>query len=407
MKRDWPLREFGKIAEFKNGLNYSARDRGNRIKIIGVSDFQDNFRISHQNLEQVEIEGAVPDGFLLKDLDLVFVRSNGSKALVGRCLLIGNVTEPVTHSGFTIRARVNTRDVDPEFVGYYFQTSLARRAIATAGGGTNISNLSQDLLSAIPVPVPRLDEQLRITAIIGAWDKGIRATELVLAAKIARKRGLMQQLLTGKTRFKEFKGERWIRVRLGELLQEVERYVEFNDQHSYKLASVRRRSEGLFFREELRGSEIKTKVMKSIRAGDFLLSKMQVVHGAWALVAPEFDGMYVSDSYIALLPRDPHRLKAEFFNYLSQTRYLRHLAYLACHGVHIEKMTFHLDDFLHEKISIPASVEEQMQIVEVLSGCDREIDLLEKQLAALKEQKRGLMQKLLTGEIRVKVKEEK
>jgi type I restriction enzyme S subunit len=82
---------------------------------------------------------------------------------------------------------------------------------------------------------------------------------------------------------------------------------------------------------------------------------------------------------------------------------MRHLAYICSHGVHIEKMTFNLEDFLHEKITIPLAVEEQMKIVGVLSACDREIELLQKQLEALKEQKRGLMQKLLTGEVRVKV----
>ena len=78
------------------------------------------------------------------------------------------------------------------------------------------------------------------------------------------------------------------------------------------------------------------------------------------------------------------------------------MAYICSHGVHIEKMTFNLEDFLLEKITIPPTLDEQTKIVAVLSACDEEIQLLEKQLEALKEQKRGLMQKLLTGEIRVK-----
>ena len=125
-------------------------------------------------------------------------------------------------------------------------------------------------------------------------------------------------------------------------------------------------------------------------------------HGAWGLVTPEFDGMFVSDSYISLVPKNGSPLKIEFLNYLSQMRFLRHMAYICSHGVHIEKMTFNLEDFLHEKITIPPTLDEQAKIVGVLAACDKEIKLLEKQLGALKEQKRGLMQKLLTGEIRVK-----
>jgi len=80
------------------------------------------------------------------------------------------------------------------------------------------------------------------------------------------------------------------------------------------------------------------------------------------------------------------------------------MAYLASNGVHIENLIFDFDDFAKEKVKIPPTVAEQKKIADVLSACDREIELLEKQLEALKDQKRGLMQKLLSGEIRAKTK---
>ena len=122
------------------------------------------------------------------------------------------------------------------------------------------------------------------------------------------------------------------------------------------------------------------------------------------MVPESFEGFGVSDEYDVLVNRDPKTLDMRFFNYLSQTRRLWHMAYLASNGVHIEKLIFDFDDFAKEKIKIPPTMAEQEKIVAVLSACDREIDLLQKQLDALKEQKRGLMQKLLTGEVRVKVK---
>ena len=121
------------------------------------------------------------------------------------------------------------------------------------------------------------------------------------------------------------------------------------------------------------------------------------------MVTRAFDGFGVSDEYDVLVNRDPKTLDMRFFNYLSQTRRLWHMAYLASNGVHIEKLIFDFDHFAKEKVRIPPTVEEQAKIVDVLSVCDREIELLQKQLEALKEQKRGLMQKLLTGEVRVKV----
>jgi type I restriction enzyme, S subunit len=201
---------------------------------------------------------------------------------------------------------------DRDFV--YQQLAFRYTSIRKMSNSGGQDNLNADLVRSIALLLPEEGEQRKIGALLKAWDGAVSILERLIDAKRAGKRGLMQQLLTGKTRFKEFKGERWRALRLGELLQELDRYVTFDDEHTYRLASVRRRSEGLFFREALRGEDIKTKVMKTIRTGDFLLSKMQVVHGAWGLVTPEFDGMFVSDSYIALVPRVGSGLQIEFFN---------------------------------------------------------------------------------------------
>jgi type I restriction enzyme S subunit len=80
-----------------------------------------------------------------------------------------------------------------------------------------------------------------------------------------------------------------------------------------------------------------------------------------------------------------------------------HIAYISSHGVHIEKMTFKLSDFMNEKISIPSEVEEQRQIASILDTAEQEIALLRNQRATLDQQKRGLMQRLLTGKVRVAV----
>ncbi len=292
---------------------------------------------------------------------------------------------------------------DRDFV--YQQLVFRYASIRKMSNTGSQQNLNAEIVRNIAFPFPDELEQRKTAQVLTCWDRTIAKFEGLIGSKVQRKVGLMQQLLTGQRRFKEFKGKEWRRLRIGDLLQEVDRYVEFDEEHAYKLASVRRRSEGLFFREALQGKEIKTKVMKTIRTGDFLVSKMQVVHGAWGLVTSAFDGMFVSDSYIALVPREGSGLKIEFLNYLSQMRFMRHLAYVCSHGVHIEKMTFNLDDFLHEKITMPPTIEEQERIVGVLSACDQEINLLEKQLDVLKEQKRGLMQKLLTGEVRVKLED--
>jgi type I restriction enzyme S subunit len=226
--------------------------------------------------------------------------------------------------------------------------------------------------------------------------------DALIEAKERSKKALMQQLLTGRCRLKAF-SKPWKRFRFSELLEPQDRYVEFDDEHTYSLVSIRRRSGGVFFREALRGGDIKTKVMKRVHSDDFLISRMQVVHGALGMVRPECDGMYASDSYDVLVTKDDKLLYMPFLDWMSRMRSFWHIAYISSHGVHIEKMTFKLSDFMNEKISIPSEVEEQRQIASILDTAEQEIALLRNQRATLDQQKRGLMQRLLTGKVRVAV----
>lgn len=262
-------------------------------------------------------------------------------------------------------------------------------------------NINLEVLRPLPLDVPPLQEQQHIAEILLAWDAAIDLTEQLLAEKRLRRKGLMQQLLTGKLRLPGFAGK-WREYEIGKLFREVNRPVEWNDEELYELISVRRRSGGLFRRESLYGCQILTKNLKTARTGDFLISKMQVLHGATGLVTSEFDGMKISGSYISLVPRDPELISTEFFSYFSQLPSFYHLTFLSSFGVHIEKMTFNIKWFMQSKVSIPPNTGEQEAIVTFLKSADRELGLLQTKADALRQQKKGLMQQLLTGKLRTK-----
>ncbi len=159
-----------------------------------------------------------------------------------------------------------------------------RQQISRNGGGTNISNLSQQILNDVVFLLPPPPEQKKIAQILSTWDKAITTTEQLLTNSQQQKKALMQQLLTGKKRLLDkngvrFEGE-WREVELGSVLKEVKRPVDWDDAADYKLLSVKRRSEGVVLREVLKGTEILTKKMNIAQSGDFLISKMQIVHGA-------------------------------------------------------------------------------------------------------------------------------
>lgn len=292
--------------------------------------------------------------------------------------------------------------VHREYLRQFLQTQKTRiNYLAPANARQNIS---LEFLGPLPVPLPPFAEQERLAGLFFAWDTATNRLAGLIGVKETLKLGLMQQLLTGRRRFKWFK-DGWLHCHLGDVVQSVWRPVAWEEQQLYRLASVRRWCGGLFWREELYGRQIKVKKLQTIRAGDFLLSHIQAAYGAMALVNAEFDGAKVSELYTILRPRDPKEFDIRYLGYLGQTKRMWHMAIVASNGFFAERLrlNFDPDEFLRLPLVLPPTFAEQAEIADALEACDHEIELLQKQLEALKVQKRGLMQKLLTGEVRVKV----
>jgi type I restriction enzyme, S subunit len=171
MESVWPTTKLGELAAFRNGVNFNKSSFGEGIKVIGVGDFQDYTKPRYDGLGQINPEGIITERNILKDGDIIFVRSNGNRNLIGRSLYIQQPPEEITHSAFTIRLRFTSPDVVPLFYAYCFRTPLIRKGLTAFGGGTNISNLNQDILSALEVPQPPVAMQQKIADILTSYDE--------------------------------------------------------------------------------------------------------------------------------------------------------------------------------------------------------------------------------------------
>lgn len=169
----WEKVKLGDIATFSNGINFNKTAYAKGIKLIGVSNFGDRFYPDYSQLQEVK-KDIVRLEDCLRNGDIVFVRSNGNKELVGRCMLVKNPTERVTYSGFCIRARLNDTDrYDPVYFTYYFKSKAFRRAVSGTAVGANIQNLSQARLSNHECRIPSIEVQHRIADILSAYDDRI------------------------------------------------------------------------------------------------------------------------------------------------------------------------------------------------------------------------------------------
>lgn len=135
-----------------------------------------------------------------------------------------------------------------------------------------------------------------------------------------------------------------------------------------------------------------------VHAGDFLISKRQIAHGACGIVPESLDGAVVSNEYNVFVPQKETNI--EFFFLIMQLPYYKRLFYLMSDGVHIEKLLFKTNDWMKRSLSLPP-LPEQQKIAAILSTQDKVIELKEKLLAQKQQQKKYLMQQLLTGKIKL------
>lgn len=162
--------KLGDIADFSNGVNFDKSAYRKGIKLIGVADFKDYTTPDIQSLNEVDSHVVRPND-LLKANDIVFVRSNGNKDLVGRCMIMPQSSESLTYSGFCIRCRF--KDITehyPKYFLYLFKSPKFRKILSNTSVGANIQNLSQGRLNRTEVKIPSYGMQCKIASILSAYD---------------------------------------------------------------------------------------------------------------------------------------------------------------------------------------------------------------------------------------------
>lgn len=398
--QDWEIKRLGEVGSFSKGGGISKLDlSAEGLPCIRYGEIYTTHDYIIKEFKSFISEDVSKLSKRIYKGDILFAGSGETLEDIGKAVAF--IGEEEAFSGGDIIIFSPTKDeVQSESLAYMLDSYCVRKQRARLGAGTQIVHIYAKDLKTIIIPVPPLSEQKTIAKVLSTWDETIEKTRQLIEQKELRKKALMQQLLTGKKRLKGFSGE-WKEYNYGDILQEIERPTEWDDDFLYQLISVKRRSGGIFKRQALKGDQILVKNLKVVEVGDFIFSKMQIVHGASALVTKEFEGSFISGSYIAIISRNPQILNIEFFNWYSKMPVFYHQTYISSYGVHIEKMTFNFEFFLSLKMSLP-SIEEQKAIADVLQKADVEIELEKQKLEQLRLQKKALMQVLLTGKKRIK-----
>lgn len=192
-EKGWEVQKFSEVASFKNGLNFGKNENGYSYKILGVGDFKDNYVVNSSSLEYINLNAELSSDYFLNPEDIVFVRSNGSKELVGRCVSV-DCTETTTYSGFCIRCRLNENSgVLPMYLLYVCKNKGVREYLTQSGRGCNISNVNQKILNSTNIIIPPLSNQQLF----------IRLVELIEQQKAEIKRAIadLETLLASRMQY--------------------------------------------------------------------------------------------------------------------------------------------------------------------------------------------------------------
>ncbi len=172
----WEHIEFGKIADFKNGINFEKEQKGdNGIPTIDVKNmYSDSCYVNTNELYRVN-KTIDPDYYLTKG-DLLFVRSSLKEEGVGWTSLFNGESKSVTFCGFIIRARIkeeSREEIDTKFLTYFFRSDIPRKELVSGSGRVAITNINQGLLKSIMIPKPSLSEQRKIAHVLSTVQKAI------------------------------------------------------------------------------------------------------------------------------------------------------------------------------------------------------------------------------------------
>ena len=306
-------------------------------------------------------------------------------------------------------------ELSARFLYALCRSSIVAKQIDAASFGSAQPQLTVGIIKGIKLPVPPLPEQKKIAKILSTWDKAITTTEQLLANSQQQKKALMQQLLTGKKRLLDKNGVRfsgeWKNFPLHKMAEvivsPVDKKTELNEI-PVELCNYT----DVYYNHQItrnitfmKASATKSEIAKyTLLQGDVIITKDSETPGdiaVPALVSEDLKGV-VCGYHLAIVRPNIEFLNGAFLNYLFSMQSTRYYFFTLATGA--TRFGLSVGGINRARFRVP-EVAEQQKIAAVLSIADQGIAALQQKLDALKQEKKALMQQLLTGKRRVKVEE--
>jgi len=384
---DWDVVKIKDISTIKSGATPLRSNElyfnNGQINWVKTRDLNNNYIINTE--EQITEKALVETSVKLLPIDSILIAMYGGFGQIGRTGLL----KIRACSNQALSSLELDKDISPRFILEYlnFRRFYWKRYAASSRKDPNITKRD---IEVFPISLPPLKEQEKIAKILTAWDNAISKQEELIKVRQENKKGLMQKLLSGEIRFDGFYGE-WEYVKLRNLAKitmgQSPSSISYNEN---KIGIPLIQGNADCKNRKTLPRMYTTEKTKECFIGDIILT----VRAPVGAVSKSFHNACIGRGVCAIIAKENQDFLYQFFiNYENNWKKLS------------QGSTFtavNSNDIKNLKIKLPP-LKEQQKIAEVLTLADQKIELLKTELTELKEQKKALMQKLLTGEIRVKV----
>lgn len=409
--KKWKLTKLGKVLSksYKNGIYKSADYYGKGISILRINDFDNQGNLSSAQLQKVYLNENEIRNFKLNINDIVVNRVN-SLTHIGKSILWNKNEITAVYESNMMRIGPDEKTIKPEFLIHIlhhepsrnFLRRVAKRAVAQ-------SSINQQDVKALPLLLPPLSEQKAIADLLSTWDEAIEKTERLIQVKEKQLRQMSRWLLFGHKRLGYQKNDLadghffnypsdWGLVQIGKVAKEVSSRNGESEETVLSCSKYDGFVNSLdYFGKQVFSSD--TSNYKVVKKGQFGYPSNHVEEGSIGLLQHCEKGI-VSPIYV-VFEASKEKVHSPYLYKLFKTDIYRHIFQVSTSSSVDRRGSLRWGDFSKIKVLVP-SLEEQQQISETLSSAQQEIDMLNQLVAKYKTQKRGLMQKMLTGEWRVK-----
>ena len=444
--QEWEVRRLGDLCcnQGDYGINAPAVAYSNDLPTyLRITDISDDGKFIIDNKASVNSPNS--KNYHLEEGDIVFARTG---ATVGKTYLYDPADGDLVFAGFLIRFSPNERKIIPYYLKTYTDTAAYWYWVKIISQRSGQPGINAAEYSSLQLPVPPLAEQRKIAEVLGLWDKAIEKQLQLIEQLTLRKRGLMQQLLTAKRRLPSFSSlcqkirleercektgnddDKKEKIGQGALISQGYKPTSFGfipqEWVVMPLSRAFRIQSGYAFKSELFTKNCGTPVVRIsnlpmndkyidlsdcvyypvsidvkeqfiIHKNDFLIAMSGATTGKSAIYNYDYEALL--NQRVGVFRQISDKIDSQYLHIIMESQwFIFQLQYLLIAGAQPNISPSDVENMVFPIPSLP----EQKAIAQVLTAADREIELAQQKLELLRQQKRGLMQQLLTGKKRIK-----